>query len=118
VTELSVAYSAAPVLQQLNFSLPAGQRMVIQGLSGSGKTTLLQALMQIVPYSGKIQYGSIDLEQVRESVLYRHFAYLSQHSPVFLGTVRYNLQLGAPKASDEDYGRHSEQCNWKSIFAK
>ncbi|HLR83055.1 MAG TPA: thiol reductant ABC exporter subunit CydC [Paenalcaligenes sp.] len=102
VTELSVKYGDASVLQRLSFSLPAGQRMVIQGLSGSGKTTLLQALMQIVPYGGKIYYGSTDLGQVQESVLYRHFAYLSQHSPVFLGTVRYNLLLGDPEASDDE----------------
>ncbi len=101
VAGLSVTYETTPVLQELNFSLAAGQRMVIQGLSGSGKTTLLQALMQIIPYQGQILYGDTDLSQVQEQALYQHFAYLSQHSPVFLGTVRYNLQLGDPNASDE-----------------
>src|SRR5690625_7301538 len=37
VAGLSVTYETTPVLQELNFSLAAGQRMVIQGLSGSGK---------------------------------------------------------------------------------
>src|SRR5699024_282142 len=58
VTELSVKYGDASVLQRLSFSLPAGQRMVIQGLSGSGKTTLLQALMQIVPRSEERRVGN------------------------------------------------------------
>lgn len=102
VTDLSVAYRDSAVLHGLAFSLAAGQRMVIQGLSGSGKTTLLQALMQMVPYKGQIHYGATDLAQVQEQALYQRFAYLSQHSPVFLGTVRYNLQLGNPQASDDE----------------
>lgn len=101
VHNLSVAYDQVSVLHDLAFSLPAGQRMVIHGLSGSGKTTLLQALMQIVPYQGQICYGNINLAQVQEQAVYRRFAYLSQHSPVFLGTVRYNLLLGCPQATDE-----------------
>src|SRR5699024_6354340 len=111
VTELSVKYGDASVLQRLSFSLPAGQRMVIQGLSGSGKTTLLQALMQIVPYGGKIYYGSTDLGQVQKSVLYRHFAYLSQHTPVFLGTVRLTCCWATLKPVMTSYGQHSGRCN-------
>src|SRR5690625_7576198 len=75
--------------------------MVIQGLSGSGITTLLHALMQIIPYQGQIMYGYTDISQVQEQALYQHFAYLSQHSLVLLGTVSYKLQLGDPNASDE-----------------
>src|SRR5690625_739856 len=102
VERFNVDYGHGPVLENLDFYLPAGQRMAIQGLSGSGKTTLLQALMQIIPYQGSMQYGSTALNQVERAVLYRHFAYLSQHSPVFLGTVRDNLLIGKPDATDEE----------------
>lgn len=102
VHHLRVAYEGTQVLQDLSFKLPPQQRMVIQGLSGSGKTTLLLSLMQILPYEGTMHYGSYDLSQVPPEQLYPHFALLSQHSPVFMGTVRYNLQLGNPEATEDE----------------
>src|SRR5690625_151011 len=101
VRHLSVQYGQHEVLADVSFSLPAGQRMVIQGLSGAGKSTLLFSLMRIIPYQGQIVYGDYDLATIDEAEHYRHFALLSQHSPVFLGTVRYNLLIGNPEATDE-----------------
>lgn len=101
VQDLRVRYGATEVLKAVNFELLPGQRMVIQGLSGSGKTTLLSSLMQIIAYEGHIFYGAEDLAHIAPECIYPHFALLSQHSPVFMGTVRYNLQLGNPRATDE-----------------
>jgi len=101
VRNLKLRYNQHWVLKDLSFNLQAGQHMVIHGLSGSGKTTLLQCLMQMLSYEGKICYGDKNLAKVQKQGVFRHFAYLSQHSPVFLGTVRENLKIGDPQASDE-----------------
>ncbi|MFV9475318.1 thiol reductant ABC exporter subunit CydC [Advenella sp. RU8] len=99
---IGVAYENQPVLSQLNLSVEHGQRIAIRGLSGTGKTTLLMAIMQVHPLSaGTITYGDVNLNTVNTQSLYRHFALLSQHSPVFMGTIRHNLLLADPDATDE-----------------
>ena len=99
---VSVAYENQPVLSQLDLCVEHGQRIAIRGLSGTGKTTLLMAIMQVQPISdGIISYGGINLSTVNTQLLYRHFALLSQHSPVFMGTIRHNLLLADPEATDE-----------------
>lgn len=103
ITDLHVDYGAAAVLQAVNLSLPQGQRIAIMGPSGAGKTTLLMAIMQIQSVSaGHISYGAVDLQQVQTAALYQRFSLLSQHSPVFMGTIRHNLLLAKPEATDEE----------------
>lgn len=100
--DICVAYDNKPVLNGLDLYVDHGQRIAIRGLSGTGKTTLLMAIMQIQPLSsGTITYGGVNLSTVSSPVLYRHMALLSQHSPVFMGTIAHNLRLADPEAPDE-----------------
>lgn len=100
---VSLSYdSGTKVLEDIDLVVPQGQRISIEGLSGSGKTTLLLAIMHIYPLTaGQIRYGQVDTSQVNPTELYQRFAFLSQHSAVFMGTVRHNLLLGDPTATDE-----------------
>lgn len=103
IEHITVSYGAEAVLSDLSLRLEQGQRVAIQGLSGAGKTTLLMAIMQVQALSaGRISYGDVDLADVDNAQLYQRFSLLSQHSPVFMGTVRHNLLLAAPQASDEE----------------
>jgi len=100
--DVSVAYENQPVLSQLDLCVKHGQRIAIRGISGTGKTTLLMAIMQVQPLSsGTITYGGVNLTTVNSPVLYQRIALLSQHSPVFMGTIRHNLLLANPQASEE-----------------
>lgn len=102
IEHINVAYDNTPVLSDLSLSLEQGQRVAIQGLSGAGKTTLLMAIMQVQGLeSGRIHYGGMDLQKADITQLYQRFSLLSQHSPVFMGTVRHNLLLAKPDATDE-----------------
>lgn len=99
---VQLRYGDQVVLQNINLSLDQGQRIAIQGLSGVGKTSLLMAIMQIYKTSaGTVHYADVDLNQVESVRLYQRFAFLSQNSPVFMGTVRHNLLLANPEADDE-----------------
>lgn len=101
VEAIEVGYQEELVLQNLSLTLEQGQRVAIQGLSGAGKTTLLMAIMQVQALrSGVIRYGGVDLSTVAPAELYQRIALLSQHSPVFMGTIRHNLLLADPQASD------------------
>lgn len=89
------------VLRHAFLRVEPGQRLAVVGPSGSGKSTLLSLLMRIVdPGEGQILYGGRPLPQLALQDLHREFTLLSQRSPVFLGTVRSNLLLGNPQASD------------------
>lgn len=99
---VSVAYDSQPILNQLDLCVEQGRRIAIRGLSGTGKTTLLMAIMQVQPISaGIISYGGVNINNVDPKILYQRFALLSQHSPVFMGTIRHNLLLADPQANDE-----------------
>ncbi|HWB17424.1 MAG TPA: metal ABC transporter ATP-binding protein [Vicinamibacterales bacterium] len=57
VRELSVAFDAAPVLDQITFSLPAGASLAVIGPNGAGKTVLFRALLGAVPHTGTVHWA-------------------------------------------------------------
>lgn len=91
-----------PLLREVNLQIAQGGRCLIRGVSGSGKTTLLHTLMGVHPaLDGQVRYGAVDVQQSPTEQRFQRFALLSQHSTVFMGSLRYNLCLGCPDASDE-----------------
>lgn len=100
---LQVGFDAnVPLLQDVNLHIQSGGRCLIRGISGSGKTTLLQTLMGVQPaLQGDVRYGDVTVTQSPAEQRFQRFALLSQHSTVFMGSLRYNLSLGCPTATDE-----------------
>jgi len=89
------------VLSGLDLTLHQGERIAIIGESGSGKSTLLGLLLRLVDVdAGRIRIGGVDVRAVRQADLHAHVALLSQDAPVFIGTVRDNLHIADPAASD------------------
>lgn len=89
------------VLKGLNLTVKVGERVAIVGKSGAGKSSLLNLLLRLNdPDGGSISYGGVDLRQVRVSEVHRRIALLAQDAPVFLGTIRSNLQIGGPDADE------------------
>jgi ATP-binding cassette subfamily C protein CydC len=89
------------VLNSLSLHIEPGERIAISGPSGAGKSTLLQLLLRLEdPQSGRVCFGGVDVRDASLAELHRRVAILSQDSPVFLGTVRTNLLIGAPEADD------------------
>lgn len=95
-----------PVLSGLTMQVAPGERVAIVGPSGIGKSTLLNLALRIEdPQQGQVRFGGIDLRDARQAELHQRIAVLGQDAPVFLGTIRANLQIGAPLASDDDLWR-------------
>ncbi|MCK5191072.1 MAG: thiol reductant ABC exporter subunit CydC [Methylococcales bacterium] len=103
INQLSFRYSkhADWVLKQIDLDIPQGSKIAIVGNSGAGKTTLLQCLMHFFdPQQGSIEYGGIDIKKFSSEQLMQQFSVLSQRSQLFSATVKENLLIAKPTASE------------------
>jgi len=92
-----------PVLSGLSFAVAPGERLAIVGPSGCGKSTILRLLLRLAePQSGAVSIGGTALEHFSTADVHAHMALLSQDSPVFIDTIRNNLLIGRPDASEAD----------------
>ncbi|MFA5663691.1 thiol reductant ABC exporter subunit CydC [Castellaniella sp.] len=99
------------VLRDLTLRWPAGHRVAIVGPSGVGKSTLLNLLLRVVdPVEGEIRLGGVPLQRADPAQVQARVALLSQFSPVFLGTLRENLHIADPQASDARLWQVLEQA--------
>ncbi len=91
------------VLDGVSFSVPAGGRVAIVGPNGSGKSSLVNLLLRFWDYeAGTIRIGGQDLRALPADDARRLLAVVPQHTHLFNATIRDNLYLAAPEASDED----------------
>lgn len=105
VENLGYSYAGAtvPALQNLRFAIQTGERVGIIGRIGSGKSTLVKLLMKFYqPESGVIRLDGTDLQQIDPVDLRRDISYIGQDTTLFRGTVRENIAMGHPGATDED----------------
>lgn len=92
-----------PVVQGLHFIVRPGERIGVLGRVGSGKSTLLKLLMGLYqPTSGVIRLDGVDLRQIDPAQLRAQVAYVAQGTILFTGTVRENIALARPEASDAE----------------
>ncbi|MBB4126030.1 ATP-binding cassette subfamily C protein CydC [Xanthomonas translucens] len=89
------------VLDGINLHIARGERVAICGDSGSGKTTLSALLLRLWdPQQGSVRYAGVDLRDLAQAQWHQRIAWLPQGAPVFAGSVRDNLRLGAIGADD------------------
>ncbi|WP_308719891.1 thiol reductant ABC exporter subunit CydC [Komagataeibacter xylinus] len=101
----------APVLDHLDLSIPAGQRIAVMGPSGAGKSTLAALLLKVVgPQAGRITLGGEDIATIRDEAMRERIAWLSQATHLFTDTIRANLLLGRPDATEADLWAALEQA--------
>lgn len=92
-----------PTLVVPKLEIKAGEKIAILGRNGAGKSTLLQLLSGMQsPVQGKVDLDGVDISLIDPSDVRRDIGLLNQGSQLFYGTVRENITLGAPLATDED----------------
>ncbi|RWZ46297.1 ABC transporter ATP-binding protein [Labedella phragmitis] len=91
-----------PVLRGVSFAAAPGRRTAIVGPSGAGKSTILGLIERFYdPASGVVRLGGIDARSLPRDELRARIGYVEQDAPVLAGTIRENLLLGNPAATDE-----------------
>lgn len=101
--EVSFAYDQRkPVFHQFNLTIQAGEKVAIVGPTGAGKSTLIHLLSRVFdPQQGSVSIGQVDIRKLSETDLRRSMSIISQNPYIFNDTIRNNLLLANPKASDE-----------------
>ena len=91
------------VLADLRLSLPEGGRVALVGASGSGKSTLIKLLMRFyAPQSGDLTLGGVAISHLTAEDIRSRFALVDQRAELLSTTVRANLRLADPDASEEE----------------
>ena len=94
---------AAPAIRQVSFEADPGQLVALVGPSGAGKTTLTYLMARLYDVdSGRITLDGHDLRDLSHTTLRAATAVVTQETFIFHSTVRENLLVGRPEASDEE----------------
>ena len=103
-SDVSFAYDPdTPILEKVSFQVKTGTRLALVGPSGSGKSTILSLIERFYdPQSGTIRIGGHDIRALDRTELRGAIGYVEQDAPVLAGSIRDNLVLGAPDATDEE----------------
>ena len=100
------------ILHGIAMDFPQGSFTALVGESGCGKSTVASILMgRNKGYAGLVTVGGIELNEINESSLLQNITYISHQSYLFKGTVRDNLLMGKPDASDEELWAVLERVN-------
>lgn len=90
-------------LSNISFTLEPGTVTAIVGSSGSGKSTIARLLLRFFdPSEGRITLGGADLRQIETTELYRRIGFVLQEVRLINASVRENIALGRPSASQQE----------------
>lgn len=100
------------ILHGVDLTIPQGKFVSLVGESGCGKSTISALLMgRNKGYTGSMTVGGAELRDIEEASLMRRITYVSHQSYLFKGTVRDNLLMGKPGASDDELWSALTQVN-------
>ncbi len=95
--------AARPSLDGISFTIEGGEKVGIIGRIGSGKSTVARLMMGLFdPSEGTILVDDTDYRQIDPADLRRNMAYIAQDVVLFSGTVRDNITISVPHASEDD----------------
>ena len=113
VRDLKFSYSAErPLFRDIDISVKAGQRVAIVGPTGCGKTTFINLLMRFYePEAGHILLDGVDTVNMERSALRRSVGMVLQDTWLMAGTIRENIAMGKPEATEEEIIRAAKQAH-------
>lgn len=115
--EITVPTERPTVLQRVSFTIPVGSKTAIVGPSGAGKSSLLSLLERFYdPQSGTIRVFGHDVTTLSRDTLRALFGYVEQDAPVLAGTIRDNLLIGSPGATEKELLEVLDEVNLTAIL--
>lgn len=102
-SNVSFSYDTAPILQDVTFTIKAGETVALVGESGAGKTTIMNLIHRFFDSDkGIISINKLNIKQISIHSLRAHIALISQDSILFDDTVMANIGFGKPDARETD----------------
>jgi subfamily B ATP-binding cassette protein MsbA len=109
----------SPVIQELNLTIRAGQRIGICGPTGCGKSTIAGLIARFYdPVSGRILIDGTDISQFTLDGLREQIAFVMQETILFYGSVRENIAYGKPDATEEEITEAARMANAMEFIEK
>jgi ATP-binding cassette, subfamily B, bacterial IrtB/YbtQ len=106
------AEGGTPVLRGISFTVPARSFTALVGPSGSGKTTVTRLLTRYAdPDTGAVRIGGVDLRTVDPAEIYRHVSVVFQDVYLFDDTIRANIAMARPDATDAEVETAARAAN-------
>jgi ATP-binding cassette subfamily B protein len=107
------------VLHGVSFEVPRGSRVALVGPSGAGKSTILALIERFYdPTGGVVRLGGVDVRGIPRETLRGQIGYVEQDAPVLAGTLRDNLTLSTPDATDEQCRTVLHSVNLDEVLAR
>lgn len=100
---VSFSYGEENVLDNISFKVERGEQVALVGMSGSGKTTIARLAARFYDIkSGEILIGGINIKDFEKEALMKKIAFVFQNSKLFKMSLRENLLIAKPDATDEE----------------
>ena len=100
---VSFSYGEENVLDNISFKVERGEQVALVGMSGSGKTTIARLAARFYDIkSGEILIGGINIKDFEKEALMKKIAFVFQNSKLFKMSLRDNLLIAKPNATDEE----------------
>lgn len=107
------------VLEKVSFSIERGSRVAIVGPSGSGKSTTFSLIERFYePTSGEILLDGQPVHTITRGALRSQIGYVEQDAPVLAGSIRENLLIGAPDATDKQLKAVLKEVNLSDVLKR
>lgn len=118
--DVDFAYGDDPlVLAGVSFTVPRGSRTALVGPSGAGKSTVLALVERFYDVTGgSVRLGGTDVRALPRTQLRSVLGYVEQESPVLAGSLRDNLRLAAPGASDGQVDAVVDAVNLRDLVSR
>jgi ATP-binding cassette subfamily B protein len=108
-----------PVLNSVSFKIKKGDRVALVGPSGAGKSTILSLIERFYePDSGEILLEGVPVRELARDTLRSQIGYVEQEAPVLAGSIRDNLLIGSPDATDAELKKVLAQVNLTSVLKR
>ncbi len=107
------------VLEGVSFAIPRGARVALVGPSGSGKSTIFSLIERFYePSTGRILLDGQPVTEISRSSLRAQIGYVEQDAPVLAGSLRANLMIGSPDATDEQLTAVLAEVNLTEVLER
>jgi ABC-type multidrug transport system fused ATPase/permease subunit len=115
----ATAATARGVLSSVSFQIERGSRVALVGPSGAGKSTIFALIERFYdPTSGRILLDGQDVTEFSRASLREQIGYVEQDAPVLAGSIRDNLLLGSPDATDDQLREVLEKVNLTAVLER